>query len=168
MGWTESPPAFSGAMKTIANMANLKLIQYPSLSKHQLEKVANTLADGDSSEDEIPVHASSANREHANKPVAYVDAYVDDLIGLAQGMSHKTLVSQAILHSIDNVFRPVEPSDHHKRQEPAPFKKLTKGDGHMATKKTILSWDIDTRRMTICLTNHRLTCLKELLDSIPR
>ena len=128
MGWTESPPAFLGATETIADLANARLLQYPYLPEHQLEKVAETPADGYCSEDETPVHTSATNREYANRPVVYVEVYVDDLIGLAQGTSLRTLVSRVILHSTDNVFCPVEPSDNPKHQEPASYKKLTEGD----------------------------------------
>ena len=78
------------------------------------------------------------------------------------------MVTQAILHSIDEVFQPVDPLDNPKHQEPASCKKLAKGDVHMAMMKTILGWDIDTRRMTSCLTSCCLARLKELLDLIPR
>ena len=168
MGWTESPPVFLGATETIADLANARLIQYPSLPEHQLEQVAEIPADGYCSKDEIPVHASATHRDHTDKPVAYVDVFVDDLIGLAQGTCLRTLVSRAILHSIDNLFHPVELLDNLKHQEPASYKNNAKDNRHMATKKSILGWDIDTRWMTIRLTNHHLACLKELLDSIPQ
>ena len=100
--------------------------------------------------------------------MAYVDAHVDYLIRLAQQANLKTRVNWAILHSMDEVFRPVHPSDNPKHQEPASCRKLAKGDGHMATKQTILGWDIDSRWMTICLTSWRLAHLKELLESMPR
>ena len=73
------------------------------------------------------------------------------------------MVTRAIPHSIDNVFRPLDPADNPKQQEQASCKKLAKGDGHMTAKKTILGWDIDTRWMTIRLTSRRLARLKELL-----
>ena len=168
MGWKESPPAFLGATDTITNLANLRTIQCLSSPEHQLEKVANAPADGHCNKGKTPVHALATNREHANRPVAHVDAHVDDLIRLAQGMSLTALVSQAMLHSMDNAFRPVEPLDNPNCQEPASCKKLVKGDRHMAVKKTILGWDINSRQMTTCLTNCHLARLKELLDSIPQ
>ena len=72
MGWTESPPAFSGATETIADLANAKLVQYPSLPEHRLKKAADHPADGYISKDKVTVQASSSNREYAWPKWTYV------------------------------------------------------------------------------------------------
>ena len=72
-----------------------------------------------------------------------------------------------LLHSIDKIFRPLEPSDPSCRREPVSIKKLRAGDGTWATVKTVLGWIIDTVKMTLALPPHRVTRLQELLDTVP-
>ena len=69
-------------------------------------------------------------------PLAYVDIYMDDFIGLAQG--HPGLrerVRSTIFHSIDAVLRPNSPTDSAHRLEPISLSKLAKGDAKSATRK---------------------------------
>ena len=101
------------------------------------------------------------------KPLAYVDIFVDDFIGLAQPHSCKK-TRKILMHSIDKVFRPLAKDDHEFRQEPISMKKLQKSDCSWTTKQIILGWIIDTMSQTIQLPEHRQQRLAEILDSIPR
>jgi hypothetical protein len=76
------------------------------------------------------------------------------------------MVKRALLHSLDKIFRPVDPSDSSFRQEPASIKKLLKGDGTWSTRKIILGWLIDTVEGSLRLPPHRIARLHEILDSI--
>ena len=110
-----------------------------------------------------PTHRHRTNRE----PVAYVDVFVDDHIGIAQGSpSRLNRVRRTLLHAFDSVFRPNDHQDPRDRRDPMSQKKLLKGDGCWSTSKTILGWDIDTLQRTISLPDHRKARLHELLDML--
>ena len=49
--------------------------------------------------------------------LAYVDVFVDDFLGLAQGPRHRRRhVRRTLFHALDKVFRPLDRQDtnHHK------------------------------------------------------
>jgi hypothetical protein len=73
-------------------------------------------------------------------PVAHVDVFVDDFIGVAQGSRRRCRNTRlCILHAVDDVFaRPDE--DHPNRKEAISEKKLTKGDGGWNQRKEVLGW----------------------------
>ena len=102
-----------------------------------------------------------------NKPVSYVDIFVDDFVGLAQGSSNSRRVRRILMHAIDDVFRPLESSDNAYRRAPVSVKKLAKGDCSWSTIKLVLGWIINTVSMTIHLPPHRVERLAEILASIP-
>ncbi|WP_317202287.1 hypothetical protein [Janthinobacterium sp.] len=101
------------------------------------------------------------------RPLAYVDVYMDDFLGLAQG--HPGLrerVRSTIFHSIDDVLRPNSPTDHAYRNEPISLSKLAKGDAKWATRKVLLGWIVDTVSETIELPEHRRTRFLEILETL--
>ena len=101
--------------------------------------------------------------------MAYVDVYVDDLVGLEQRRVGQELrVNRAILHALDKVFRPLEQDDLEWREEPASLSKFAKGEGYPATRKIILGWLIDSVAMTIQLTARRRQRLDDILADLPR
>jgi len=77
-------------------------------------------------------------------------------------------VRRILLHAIDDVFRPLDPSDPPERWEPVLMKKLLEGDCSWGTIKLILGWIIDTNTLTIRLPPHRIQRLAEILESVPR
>jgi hypothetical protein len=169
MGWTESPPSFSAATETVADLANQLLKDGEEPTWHRLETLADTLPPDYLPDETAKVVPPLSPRTFLDQPVAYVDVYVDDLGGLAQGdYTRRRRVNRAVFHSLDQVFRPVTSTDSPYRQEPASRKKLEKGDGYMATQKVYLGWLIDTVAMVIRLTPRRLARLHEILDSLPR
>lgn len=169
MGWTESPPAFSSATETVADLANQKLLSESPLKYHRLEELANTPPPDFVPPDNLHVQGPLTPRVTTETPIRYVDVYVDDLIALAQGLpTVRRQVTRAVLHSLDDVFRPLAADDLPARQEPASRKKLQKGDGFMATRKVILGWLIDSLAMTITLTERRFQRLQEILADLPR
>ena len=100
-------------------------------------------------------------------PLAYVDVYMDDFLGLAQG--HPGLrehVRSTIFYSIDDVLRPNCSTDATHRTEPISLSKLAKGDAKWATRKVLLGWVVDTVAETIELPEHRRLRFLEILDNL--
>ena len=101
-------------------------------------------------------------------PLAYVDLYMDDFLGLAQGHPHlRERVRSTLFHAIDQVLRPLDPTDlGTMRREPISVSKLNKGDAKWSTRKCLLGWIIDTVRETIELPNHRRLRLLSILQDL--
>ena len=100
-------------------------------------------------------------------PLAYVDVYMDDFLGLAQG--HPGLrerVRSTIFQSIDDVLRPNAITDAAHRSEPISLSKLAKGDAKWATRKVLLGWIVDTVAETIELPEHRRLRLLDILEGL--
>ena len=173
MGWTNSPPIFSTATKTIADIPNARLSSGWVPPSHPLDELAASVS--------APPHEAYwgskltpplepyPNRDPSlptvGAPAAYVDVFVDDFVGLAQ--KHKQRVRCTLLEAVDEVFRPLSPSDPPTRREPVSIKKLLEGDGSWSTIKLVLGWILDTESLTIRLPPHRVERLREILDEIP-
>jgi hypothetical protein len=192
MGWSESPPWFSSATETGADLANAALATKYVPPPHRLDAAANTppsaapaqLAQRTTtvqppSEPATPPQArvaalptpTAAERMPVprKKPVTYVDVYVDDYLALVQGgVQRRNRVRRILLESIDKVFRPLDASDPDTRQEPTSVKKLLKGDGYWETRKTLLGWILDSLAYTIELPPRRLRRLLAILEELPR
>ena len=176
MGWKNSPPAFSTATETIADLANQRISIDVDPPPHHLDDMAASVHPPDP---EIPsstaaIQASTSipsdrdpSLPTSSRPLSYVDVFVDDFVGLAQTTAYSRRVRRVLLHAIDDVFRPLEPGDSSFRQEPVSVKKLRKGDCSWSTIKLVLGWVIDTTAMTIQLPQHRVDRLVEVLSSIP-
>jgi hypothetical protein len=54
-------------------------------------------------------------------PAAYVDVFVDDIVGLAQ--KHKQKVRRTLLEAADEVFCPLSPTDCSKPPINVPYKR---------------------------------------------
>lgn len=112
-----------------------------------------------------PAHSQPLQRYVPKRPLAYVDLYMDDFLGLAQG--HPKLrdrVRNTIFHSIDMVLRPNDTHDvGTARREPISLSKLNKGDALWSTRKVMLGWIIDSVAETIELPEHRI---RRLLDTL--
>jgi hypothetical protein len=105
-------------------------------------------------------------RQPLEKPLNYVDLYVDDFCNLIQGDQRRRRMARRVLfHTIDEVLKPLDPA-HKFHQEPTSVKKLRKGDGYWETRKIILGWLIDTINQTIELPAHRIARLQEIFDSL--
>ena len=163
MGWVDSPPYLTTLTETICDLSNAKLAQ-PAYqgAPHRLEATAATGT--------LP-HINRSQRRPPNvltrtRPVASVDIYVDDFILLAQTQHHQRRVMRSALHSIDEVFRPLELGDPPHRKEPSSVKKMMQGDAAWSPHKRLLGWDFDTEAMTLNLPPHRLDRLREVLTWI--
>jgi hypothetical protein len=170
MGWKNSPPIFSTATETVADIANATFSATYVPTTHPLATLAAT-KDEPTTPAVTTRHLNTIHRDPSlpfGKPTSYVDVFVDDFIALAQGQSNRSTVRNILMHAIDVVFRPLSPSDKSTRREPISVKKLMKGDCSWSTIKTVLGWVIDTVSMTIHLPPHRIERLGEILSQIPR
>jgi hypothetical protein len=189
MGWVQSPPWFTAATETGADIANSMLATNYVPAPHRLDAPAASAPEQPSPATEpaetpmatpgssipAPVPAlptpalTSFPPGPRRKPVQYVDIYVDDYLGLAQGGARRRRRVQRILfESIDAIFRPQSPTDPSTRQEPISVKKLLKGDASWQTRKTLLGWVVDSVRHTIELPPRRLLRLTAILVELPR
>jgi hypothetical protein len=99
-----------------------------------------------------------------SNPLATVDIYMDDFLRLAQHPEQDN-TQQAILHSIDAVFRSKpHPDDSASRKTVISQSKLHNGDGTWATKKVKLGWSIDSSTKILKLPQHKADRLLSLLD----
>jgi hypothetical protein len=116
----------------------------------------------------LPSHTQPLQHFVPRKLLTYVDIYMDDFLGLAQG--HPKLrhhLRDTIFHAIDAVFRPNDSLDDGTPQkEPISLSKLQKGDALWATRKVMLSWIIDTVAETIELPDHQTERLSSLLNEL--
>jgi hypothetical protein len=174
MGWTQSPPLFCAATETATDMANLRLKRNWKPGPHRLDAVAESQpapepapAPSASIETALPLPEHPPIRTWKRKALAKFDVFVDDFIGIGQGDPKRLMaIRQVLLHTIDDLFRPLDAADSVYRNEPSSTKKLGKGDGAWATRKIVLGWLIDTIAMTIELPPHRQERLREILADI--
>lgn len=184
MGWVSSPPFFCAATETAADVANSHLrdrsfqpIPHPlrlvADSPNNLQPVSPPVSTIATAHIPLPVPLSGRSFQPPqttipSAPLAYVDLYMDDFLGLAQG--HPGLrerVRSTLFHSIDQIFRPLTAADTDGvRREPISVSKLNKGDAQWATRKCLLGWVIDTVRETIELPEHRRLRLHDILLSL--
>jgi hypothetical protein len=188
MGWVESPPAFCAVTETAADLANSQM-HHRHAPPHRLDAVADTVHPAPeptepgrelgatwqdrsgSTEARIeivsPPQHRPALRVPIPRPVRYVDVYVDDFIGLAQGSQHdRTVIRRHIMHAIDRVLRPLEDQDAPASQEAMSRKKMLKGDASWSTRKTVLGWVIDTEDQTLTLPPHREARARDLFTGL--
>lgn len=178
MGWVLSPPYFSAVTETGADLANQYLASSYQPGPHRLESMADAPDTADPPPmppttvavlpTPVPLPPPSTAPSVRRKPLEYVDIYVDDFVALAQGgPARRQRVRRTLFHTIDQVLRPLHPSDPPTRQEPISEKKLRKGDARWSTRKVILGWVLDTVAQTIELPERRLLRLQEILASVP-
>ena len=185
MGWKNSPPTFSTATETIADLANGRLLSQLNPPEHPLDHLAESIKSPSPLQvttpattlDEAPVSPAAAclarpaardpSLPSPSTPLSYVDVFVDDFVALSQQHSNSRRVRTILLHAIDDVLRPLNDQDNPSRREPVSLKKLRQGDCSWGTIKLVLGWIIDTVNMTIHLPPHRVDRLAEVLNSIP-
>ena len=119
-----------------------------------------------------PEHAQLTRYPYLRRPkaklLAYVDVFVDDFLGLAQGSRHcRWHVRRTLFHALDKVFWPLNRKDTKQRKEFLSKKKLEAGDFSWSTCHTILMWIVDSVNMVIDLPPHRVARLKDIVFSIP-
>jgi hypothetical protein len=161
MGWKNSPPYFCAFTESIADIANASIQCQTAWPPHPLE--------GPSQNHSVPKQDFEAQVLHPpspplRNPVAMVDIYVDDFIGIAQ-RPHLHTTLRVTLHAIDSIFHgdPL-PTDKPTRKATISASKLAAGDGAWSTRKIVLGWDLNTAAGTIGLPSHKASRLLDLLS----
>ena len=174
MGWTNSPPIFSSATETAADLANFNLRNHNPTERHPLDLEASNVKLEPHPPAQIQQHPIKINEQRdpslpsPTQSAAYVDVFVDDFIALCQGPeAEQQRVRSTLMHAIDTIFRPLSPDDDPARTEPISLKKLRQGDCTWDTIKLVLGWLLDTVALTISLPQHRIERLSEILASVP-
>ena len=116
MGWKNSPPIFSAATETIADLANQRIKKGAPPPAHPLDEEAEAVTPGCPFGGTCPAAATGAAAGPPRDPslpatgrsTAYVDVFVDDFVALAQGRSGSRRVRRILLHAVDDVLRPLE------------------------------------------------------------
>jgi hypothetical protein len=156
MGWMDSVPYFCSPTETVANIANSKPTNVHQLP-HPLKKLANTLPPDRADttpptlnphvHDSSPIDTIPPVLRPYQKPTRFYDIFIDDYIMGVQGTPTTHLQHlRWLLHSINEVFRPVDELDDPIRNHVPSIKKLLKGDAYLDTLKIILGWILDTPR----------------------
>jgi hypothetical protein len=124
MGRMQSPPLFTDATETVADLTNQALLASSPAGPHRLDVVSE-------SEGSVPVLAPSAlsllptvplptkpmPRGRLRPPVKSWDVYVDDFLGMVQGnWQHRRHVKRVLLHTLNKVFRPPDLQENPYRQ----------------------------------------------------
>ena len=178
MGWKNSPPIFSTATETIADLANARIQHLTPPLPHHLDDLADSIMSPTPDPHALSCSLPSVPRDpslpNPPLPLAYIDVYVDDFVGAAQKspagptkLDNRRRVRRLLLHAVDDVFRPLSRGDGPDRREPVSLKKLAAGDCSWGTMKLVLGWIVDTINMTITLPPHRTARLQEILNSFP-
>jgi hypothetical protein len=158
MGWGLSPPYFCAFTETGADIANWHLTAPQPLPPHPLEDIAQTSPVPSDHE-----FAQSAAFPYqlcpSSQPLAYVDVYIDDFIGVAQRPC-ATHLRRCLFHTIDSIFHDAPTT---ARRATISESKLQKGDAAWSYNKRILGWDLDTQHMMMHLPPHRATRLRDLI-----
>jgi hypothetical protein len=179
MGWVNSPPYFTAATETIADLANAAFETDTQFQQHHLDATSEKMPVSAAGQDLTlspslsPTVATAAPEDRVQhyfrQPVAAHDVYVNDFLSLVQGGKRRRLqVKRSLLHALDSIFRGLDASDGPHRQEPASVKKRLKGDCTWATAKLVLGWLINTVSKTIQLPPHHLARLQAILADLPR
>jgi hypothetical protein len=162
MGWRYSPPFFCAYTETVADLANDCIRHRQPLPEHPSEPYMASCP--------VPLHPLTPYARHAHnghmaqQPVATVDVYMDDFLGIAQDHT-KVLTQRAILHSIDTIFRThPHPDNPAHRKDTVSRTKLQQGDGTWATSKVMLGWLLDTSDKTLRLPQHKADRLVHLVE----
>ena len=109
-------------------------------------------------------HAKLTRNSYLRRPkaklLAYVDVFVHDFLGLAQGPHHRRrYVRRTLFHALDKLSRPLDRQDTKHHKEVLLLKKLEAGDCSWSTCQTMLGWIVDSVNMKITLPPHHVARL---------
>jgi hypothetical protein len=170
MGWTESPQYLCAVSETIADLANQHFQRGDGFpTDHRFDTLADTsperIEDLPATQT-FPVKPPKIRSTGPlQQPLNTVDVFMDDFIHITQlPLPDRLGAHRTLFECIDQVLRPLQPSDNCNRKEPNSVKKLIKGDAAWTTKKVILGWLINTEQRTIELPPHRIDRLNDILN----
>ena len=100
------------------------------------------------------------------KPVAHVDVFINDFIGLTQGSQCRCQnIRQCIMDTVDVVFAQQDADTMH-RKEAISERKLTKGDGGWKQRKEVLGWILDSHRMMLELMEQHAKWIIDIFEDL--
>ena len=115
MGWKNLPPIFCTATDTVADLANEALRAHVPTLPHKMDERAEVVRVEPAPSLEKQLCALPRDPYHGRKNfqlIQYVDVFVDDFLGLAQGPRHRRRhVCRTFFHALDKVFRPLDSKD---------------------------------------------------------
>jgi len=115
----------------------------------------------------LPVPSAPVTCSPLPTPLAYTDPYVDDFCNLVQGnRRRRRMVRRILMHTLDEIFRPLSPTDGPHHKEPMSVKKLEQGNGAWQTRKILLGWLINSIRHTLKLPPHQIACLESIFNEL--
>ena len=86
-----------------------------------------------------------------------MDGLIDDIITITvDGYHWIDRAKSAALLVIHTLFRPLQPSEPLKRDDPLSLRKLAE-EGQLAEQKTCLGWDINTQYLRVSLPEEKQT-----------
>ena len=139
MGWKNSPPIFCTVTETVADLENEALRAHAPTLPHKLDNRAEAVwvKPDPSLNKQLGVLPRDPYLGRKNSQILqYVDVFVDDFLGLAQGPRHRRRhVRRTFFHALDKVFRPLDSKDNEERKEVLSLKKLEAGDCSWSTCK---------------------------------
>ncbi len=178
MGWKNSPPIFSTATETIANLVNTRLRHLAVPLPPHLDDLAESIPSPDPAvrhPRSLPHVTRDPSLPAPPQPLAYTDVYIDNFVAALQcsptgssDLDNRRWVQRLLLNAVDNVFCPVSAGDSPERRKPVSLKKLHASYCSWGTMKLILGWIIDMVKMTISLPPHRVARLADILSSFPQ
>ena len=157
MGWKDSHPFFCAFTETIIEVSNHQLrTGMQSMSPHPLKAIADapqqvTLFTAQPTK--TTLGCTTPWHRNGTEPLACLDVYVDNIIGLAQTEWLQHVTHWLALHNIDLMFR-ANHTHEITRKQPISESTLLKGDAWWSTSKNLLGWDVDTTNSTIQLPAH--------------
>ena len=120
MGWKNLPPLFFTATETVDDLVNQALWEHTSLQHHKLDnRAASVVSAVAPTLDPTLVHLYQDTFLLCTNSqlLEYVDIFVDDLLGLAQGPTHQRChVCRPLFHALYKVFRPLDNLDPNQRK----------------------------------------------------
>jgi hypothetical protein len=164
MGWCNSPPFFCAFTEMAADIANTALAANTLATPHPL-----SLSSQDYS---VPrdlafhphiVHPPTIQR--GTPPIAFLDVYIDDFIGIAQ-RPRTWHALNVTLNAISSIFHhDAHPNDKPSRKATISASKINKRDGAWTTSKVVLVWLLNTAAGTLQLPEYKVTAFKQFLQS---
>lgn len=154
MGWTASPPYFCAFTETCTDLCNhhpTPISIHPfSYASQQYEPLAIDLPCS-------PDTVFPFNSTPPSTPLQYTDVYIDNFMLLVQKPTQLSTMAN-LLHHLNSIFQdPVK--------SPRRSIKVAKGNATFSTIKRIMGWDIHSHNLKICLPQHRVHCLRTLLEN---